>query len=329
MNIASYVEVNFGQILISRWGILFMMKQAVLVTGAGGLLGSKVIEMLRFLNVDVIATDIKNPDLDCPFLAADFMDPSSVRALFDHPIGSIIHCGAISGPMLGRDDPAGTIRINVDGTVTLLEEVRKRRLGRFIYCGSIAAYGATGSLTGAGSVTTDAPLAAADIYGASKAAGEMMVRAYSHEHGVDACILRIGWVYGPKRRTRSLIYNLIRDALDGRQTVIAHDGKHAIQQVHVDDVARGLIRAWQANDIRGRVFNLTGGVRHTMRDIAALVASIVPQTRYQFTDGISYPDVEQSLFDITDTVQALDWKPGITLDAGIRSYADWLQTNEF
>jgi FlaA1/EpsC-like NDP-sugar epimerase len=49
MNIASYVEVNFGQILISRWGILFMMKQAVLVTGAGGLLGSKVIEMLRVL----------------------------------------------------------------------------------------------------------------------------------------------------------------------------------------------------------------------------------------------------------------------------------------
>ena len=306
-----------------------MMNQAVLVTGAGGLIGSKVIEMLQVLNVDVVATDVANPNLDCPFLAADFMDSSSVRALLDHPFGSIIHCGAISGPMLGRDDPAGTIRINVDGTVTLLEEVRKRRLGRFIYCGSIAAYGATGDVTGDGPIKTDAPLAAADIYGASKAAGEMMVRAYASEHGVDACMLRIGWVYGPKRRTRSLIYNLIRDALDGRQTVIAHDGKHAIQQVHVDDVARGLIKAWQSNDTKGRVFNLTGGVRHGMRDIAALVASIVPDTRYQFTDGIAYADVVQSLFDISDTCSALDWKPRISLDAGIRTYADWLHNNEF
>jgi nucleoside-diphosphate-sugar epimerase len=305
------------------------MNQAVLVTGAGGLIGSKVIEMLQVLNVDVVATDVANPNLDCPFLAADFMDSSSVRALFDHPFGSIIHCGAISGPMLGRDDPAGTIRINVDGTVTLLEEVRKRRLGRFIYCGSIAAYGATGDVTGDGPIKTDAPLAAADIYGASKAAGEMMVRAYASEHGVDACMLRIGWVYGPKRRTRSLIYNLIRDALDGRQTVIAHDGKHAIQQVHVDDVARGLIKAWQSNDTKGRVFNLTGGVRHAMRDIAALVASIVPDARYQFTDGIAYPDVEQSLFDISDTCRALNWEPRISLDAGIRTYADWLHNNEF
>ena len=306
-----------------------MMNQAVLVTGAGGLIGSKVIEMLQALHVDVVATDLAHPNLGCPFLAADFMDLSSVTALFDHPFGSIIHCGAISGPMLGRDDPAGTIRVNVDGTVTLLEEVRKRRLGRFIYCGSIAAYGATGDVTGDGPIKTDAPLAAADIYGASKAAGEMMVRAYASEHGVDACMLRIGWVYGPKRRTRSLIYNLIRDALDGRQTVIAHDGKHAIQQVHVDDVARGLIKAWQSNDTKGRVFNLTGGVRHAMRDIAALVASIVPDTRYQFTDGIAYPDVVQSLFDISDTCRALDWKPRISLDAGIRTYADWLHNNEF
>ena len=306
-----------------------MIHKAVLVTGAGGLIGSKVIEMLQNLDVDVVATDIKNPDLACPFLAADFMDSSSVRALFDHPIGSIIHCGAISGPMLGRDDPAGTIRINVDGTVTLLEEVRKRQLGRFIYCGSIAAYGATGDVVGADPIKTSAPLAAADIYGASKAAGDMMVRAYVHDHGVDACILRIGWVYGPKRRTRSLIYNLIRNALDGHQTIIPHDGKHAIQQVHVDDVARGLVRAWQSNDIKGRVFNLTGGVRHAMRDIAALVASIVPDTRYQFKDGVAYPDVEQSLFDISETCKALDWKPEIPLDAGIRSYADWLQNNEF
>src|SRR5437868_4399321 len=74
-----------------------------------------------------------------------------------------------------------------------------------------------------------APLAATEIYGASKAAGDLMVRAYASEHGVDAVALRIGFVYGPRRRTASFLHTAIRDALDGRRTIVREDGARPMQ----------------------------------------------------------------------------------------------------
>jgi UDP-glucuronate 4-epimerase len=297
----------------------------VLVTGAAGLVGARVVELLSTRGIQVVPTDLFAAADG--MAAADLSDPGAVERLFEASIGSIIHCGAISGPMLGRNDPAGTIAVNVSGTVHLLEQARRRRLGRFVHCSSIAAYGATAGQPVP--VSVSAPLAAPDVYGASKAAADGLVRAYAHDHGVDACCLRIGWVYGPRRRTRSLLHRVIRDALDGRPTIIEHDGSHAIQQIHVDDVARGLIAAWDARDVAGRAFNLTAGVRHRMKDLAAIVAGLLPAARVSFTEGAVYQDVVQDLFDIADTEARLGWKPAVPIEVGIADYIEWLREHEY
>jgi nucleoside-diphosphate-sugar epimerase len=295
----------------------------VLVTGANGLIGTRVIEYLRAENIPVLGTDLTDPSLGVPFVQADLADPSSIVALFNNRIGSAIHCGAISGPMIGQNDPSGTIAINVGGTVSLVEQFRQRRLGRFVHCSSIAAYGATGL----GPVKASEPLLATDIYGASKAAADILVHAYAKSHQLDAYILRIGWVYGPRRRTRSLLHRLIRNALDGQKTIIEHDGTYAIQLIHVDDVARGLISAWKAGSFRNRTFNLTSGTRYAMKDLASMVKAILPQADYEFTEGIAYPDVFQDLFSIEETKAALSWSPKVPLDAGIRDYVNWLRNH--
>ena len=302
-----------------------MAARPVLVTGANGLIGARVIEYLQAENIPVLGTDLNDPGLGVPFVQADLADPGSIAALFDHPIGSAIHCGAISGPMIGQDDPSGTIAINVGGTVSLVEQFRQRHLGRFVHCSSIAAYGATGP----GPVKASEPLLATDIYGASKAAADILVRAYAQSHQLDAYVLRIGWVYGPRRRTRSLLHRLIRNALDGQKTIIEHDGTYAIQLIHVDDVARGLIAAWKATSFGHQTLNLTSGTRSAMKDLAAMVKSVLPQADYAFTEGVAYPDVFQDLFDIEETKAALSWSPQVPLDAGIRDYADWLRNHPY
>ena len=302
-----------------------MQSTPVLITGAAGLIGARVVELLAARGIQVVTTDLLAATGG--MVAADLSDLGAVQRLFDLSIGSIIHCGAISGPMLGRNDPAGTVAVNVSGTVHLLEQARQRSLGRFVHCSSIAAYGAT--VGQPLPVPVSAPLAAPDVYGASKAAADGLVRAYVHDHGVDACCLRIGWVYGPRRRTRSLLHRVIRDALDGRPTVIEHDGSHAIQQIHVDDVAHGLIAAWDASDVAGRAFNLTAGVRHSMKDLVAIVAGLLPEARVSFTEGTSYQDVVQDLFDITATEAELGWKPAVPIEVGIASYIEWLREHEY
>lgn len=300
--------------------------KSILVTGAAGLIGRRVAEMLVAAGQTVCGTD-RTADSEYPFefVAADLIDTSAIDGLIRRGFGSVVHCGAISGPMLGRNDPAGTIAINVAGTVNLLEGSRRHGVGRFVFCSSVSAYGATPR--GVTLVPPSAPLNAVDIYGASKAAADVFVRAYAGEQGLDAVVLRIGWVYGPRRRTRSLLHRLIRDALEGRPSRIEHDGQFHVPLIHVDDVAAGLIAALGKRDLKGRAFNLTTRSREQMSVLADIVRGHLPTADITFTPGVRYPDIEQATFDISETVTALGWSPQIAVCQGVALYIDWLRTN--
>src|SRR5213079_285443 len=149
-----------------------MRDKPILVTGAAGLIGRRVVEMLAADGRATRATDrARAVDETIALEPADLTDGAAVDRLVTPDLAGIIHCGAISGPMLGRDDPAGTIAINVGGTVNLLERARRHQLcrqgsGRFVFCSSVSAYGATPKVS---LVPPSAPLAATEIYGASKA----------------------------------------------------------------------------------------------------------------------------------------------------------------
>ena len=303
-------------------------RRTILVTGAAGLIGQRVAEMLMSEGRPVLATDrAASPDGTMKIELADLTDAAALDGLVGREIAGIIHCGAISGPMLGRDDPAGTIAINVQGTVNLLACGRRHGIGRFVHCSSVSAYGATPS--GLALVSPSAPLSAIDIYGASKAAADILVRTYASDYGLDAVTLRIGWVYGPRRRTRSLLHRLIRDALDSRPTRVEHNGQYRVQMIHVDDVARGLIAAFNQPALTARAFNLTAGTRVAMIELADAVRRQLPAAEISFTPGVIYTDVEQALFDIAATFNSLDWSPRVTLDEGVAGYVEWLRTHPF
>jgi len=308
-------------------------QRPILVTGAAGLIGRRVVEMLAADGRATLATDrARAVDETIALEPADLTDVAAVDRLVTPNLAGIIHCGGVSGPMLGRDDPAGTIAINVGGTVNLLERARRhgvgrQRSGRFVFCSSVSAYGATPA--GMSLVPPSAPLAAVEIYGASKAAADILVRAYAGDYGLDAVVLRIGWVYGPRRRTRSLLHRLIRDALDGRPSRIEHDGKFHVPLIHVDDVARGLIAAFDQPHLSTCAFNLTAGTRTTMLALAEAARRQLPAAQIEFTPGVAYPDVGQALFDIGATCSELGWSPTVALDAGVADYVAWLREHEF
>jgi UDP-glucuronate 4-epimerase len=304
-----------------------MNERPILVTGAAGLIGRRVVEILAAEGRATRATDRTGAvDETIKLEPAELIDAAALDRLVGPDLAGIIHCGAISGPMLGRDDPAGTIAINVGGTVNLLERARRHQLGRFVFCSSVSAYGATPA--GLSLVPSSAPLAAVEIYGASKAAADILVRAYAGDYRLDAVVLRIGWVYGPRRRTRSLLHRLIRDALDGRPSRIEHDGKFHVPLIHVDDVARGLIAAFDQPHLSTRAFNLTS-TRTAMTALAEAVLRELPAARIAFTPDVAYPDIEQALFDIGATHSELGWSPTIPLDEGVAGYVAWLRKHEF
>ena len=300
-------------------------RHPILVTGASGLIGRVLVERLLAAGRLVLPVDRAPAASDAGYAVttAELTDVHRLHALVASGIDGIIHCGGISGPAVGRDHPAGVVGVNVGGTVNLLEAARLCKVRRFVFCSSIVAYGATP--TGQDVVDESAPLTAtADMYGASKAAADLLVRAYGQQHGLDIRIGRIGWVYGPRRSTPSVLGSMMRSGLEGRPLLVDHDGVFPLQLVHVDDVAAGLLTLYDSDAADGRAFNITGGMQTPVTGLAGLVVAAIPGTEIRFTPGTPLRADRQGLFSIA-ALQGLGWRPRVNLADGIARYAAWLR----
>ncbi|WP_158291988.1 NAD-dependent epimerase/dehydratase family protein [Paracraurococcus ruber] len=297
---------------------------AVLVTGAAGLIGRRAAERLLASGRPVLATDrIAPPGLPFEVVPAELTDTARLAALVARGVAAILHCGGISGQMLAKDHPAGIFAANAAGTVTLLELARIFRVPRFVFCSSVHAYGDTPA--GMDPVTEAAPLLARDAYGASKAAAEAALRAYAAEHGVAACALRLGWVYGPRRTTPSLTARMVRDAARGMpETAVDHDGSFPVPLLHVEDAVSALLAALDAPDIAGLACNIVGGPSLPVTGIAARITALRPGWRARFTPGHRLAEYRQGDFSIAAARAALGWTPQVTPEAGLAAYLDWL-----
>src|SRR3978361_1830524 len=159
----------------------------ILLTGAAGLIGMALRDAFRARGDHVAAIDITR-----------FEGHDAVEA--------IVHCGAISGPMLARGRPLDIVRANIDATALLLDLAREHRMRRFVFCSSISVYGDVGP----GRIDETTPLLPSSVYGASKAACEQLIHGFAAEYGLDGVSLRIGRVYGPYRRADCHLGTLIR-----------------------------------------------------------------------------------------------------------------------
>ena len=301
------------------------MKDAVLVTGVEGLVGYAAAARLRGMGLDVVGMDRRiegAAGLGIPVVKADLRD---VHALYGtlaaHRCTAIIHCGAISGPMLARDNPEYLMQVNVTGTLNILEAARRLKLRRVVFCSSLMVYGGND-----GSVLhEDSPLLASDAYGFSKVAAEALVRAYVAEHGVDAVMARLAWVYGPRRQTACGVRRMIEDVMTGRTTRFT-SGRSAMRQyVHVEDVSAALVALLQAPALPRRAYNVSGGDYRPFPEVADVVRALFPEAAITIEDAPDPEDPPMGRLAIDGIEQEIGWKPAIALEDGLRSYAAWLR----
>jgi UDP-glucuronate 4-epimerase len=297
----------------------------VLVTGAYGLIGHAVTLALKARGMPVVPTDLlAAPPVDAEFDA----QPLEIRGvealsctLAGHRVDAIVHAAGVSGPMLGRSAPHHVLDTNICGTLDLFEAARLAGVRRVVVLSSAAAYGATGDKP----VTEATPLAAADVYGASKIAGELVARAYAARHGVEAVILRPSWVYGPRRRTPCVIRAMVADALAGQPTHMAYGGGFPRQFVHANDVARAVVSSIAAPGISGMAFNIADGTREPLDAVAAMVKSMLLGATITLEPGPDPDDVFLGPMDISSAKQHLHWTPAIGLKEGIKNYIEYLE----
>ncbi len=305
-----------------------MTGTAILVTGAAGLIGFTLAARLHASGRAVIGMDRVEPgeDYDFPFIAADLSDVHKLYEALDRGADGIIHCGAVSGPMLLTDNPRAIVESNLIGSANIFEAARQRNLRRTVYCSSTSAYGENPE--GLEICSEAVALNAVDVYGATKAGGDILARAYAAQHGLDAVALRFSWVYGPRRRTDCLIRELLRNALNGRPNRHAFGTDFARQYVYVEDVVDACIAGYDSTKLGARAFNITGGGRSSFEDIAAAVQAVLPAADI-VNQGSEGADLHHAPMDISAAQGVLGWQPKWSLAAGVQAYAEWLKEHEF
>ena len=227
----------------------------VLVTGVGGLIGAAVARQMTARGDAVIGLDRQRPaGAACPVLVQEIGDVHRLHEIVaGRGVRAIVHAGGASGPMVSPESPARVAAINIGGLIDVLEVARIHRIPRVVWFSSILAYGLR---------RDDAPVDEAsalqptNVYGASKVAGEALLRAYAAEHGVVGTALRVASCYGPGRTTNCFVRLLVENALAGRPTAVPFPDARSRQHIHIDDVVAAVLAVTDADRLASPVYNI-------------------------------------------------------------------------
>jgi nucleoside-diphosphate-sugar epimerase len=291
-----------------------MRSGPILVTGAAGLIGGRLVSRLVAEGSDLIATDrpaaVAQPG--ARWAAVDLLDaPALLSLMRDARVGAVVHAGAISGPMVAAGDPHQVMSVNVGGALNIAEAALRTGVERLIARSSAGVYGAQGTLD---PVREDAPLNATDVYGASKIAAETV---------------RPSSVYGPGRTTACFIRDMIDHARRGDPLALAPEGACRRQFVHVDDVVAAILGALNAPRFDHFAFNVSGGTWLSEQEIVALAAPGLPGLRIaSITAPARCLDGEMGPLDMARAQAAFGFSPSTPLAAGIAAYAATLRQGE-
>ena len=304
-----------------------------LVTGGAGFIGSHLCEALvatgmRVRILDDLSTgkqeNLQNLPPGVRFIQGDVADPYIVRHAVEG-ISGCFHLAAIASVAKGITDWVGTHRVNLTGTITLLDAIAKLP-GRppVVYASSAAVYGAAKP-----PLAEDALVRPLSAYGADKYACELHARVASEVHGVPTTGLRFFNVYGPRQDPASPysgVISIFCDRLSKGQPIdIYGDGEQTRDFVYVGDVVRAMLAAMRRQMHTTRrdalVYNVCTGKPTTILELAHLIASGRSVTVQQLPPRAG--EIRHSWGSPTRLVEALGVGPE-PLRMGLSRTRDWL-----
>jgi UDP-glucose 4-epimerase len=299
--------------------VIDLSNEQVLVTGAAGFVGRAVVRALGDAGAKVTTIDqVDFPRSGVDGLVGDLTDPKVRDAAVTEGLTGIVHLAAVTSVLRSVEDPVGVYEANVGVTASLLELARARGVERFLLSSTNAVVGDVGTAT----IREDMPLRPLTPYGATKAACEMLMSAYAGSYGMATCALRLTNVYGPGMEHKdSLVARLMKAALSGATVEVYGDGTQVRDFVHVSDVVRGLLLAWERRWVGPLILGSGRSVNVLeMLDAARRITGRpLPATHVPPKAG----EMPAVIVDI-GRARGIGYEPTVTLDQGVASaWADF------
>jgi len=252
-----------------------------LVTGGAGFIGSHLVDRLvsdgwsvRVLDnfssgrmeniehhkgsrrVEILRGDLKNPEI-------------AERSVRD--VDVVFHYAANPEVRVSTTNPEIHFNENVVATFNLLEAMRKNDVKELVFASSSSVYGEPENI----SVSEDAPIRPISVYGASKAACENLIHAYSRLCGIKAVVLRYANVVGPRLR-HGVIWDFINKLRkDSSELEILGDGEQVRSYIYVEDAVEATITAWKKKNSSFEIYNVASEDQITVNEVASEVIKVM------------------------------------------------------
>lgn len=312
----------------------------VLVTGAGGFIGSHVAELLLREGYDVRAllhynargawghlrkagdNDVARLDVQL----GDITDPFLMRGLVEG-CDVVLHLAALIGIPYSYVAPASYVFTNVSGTLNVLEACRLAGTRRVVVTSTSEVYG-TAMYT---PIDEAHPLQAQSPYSASKIAADKLAESYFRSFDLPVVTVRPFNTYGPRQSARAVIPTILSQALCGAKHIRLGSLSPKRDLTYVTDTARAFLLAATTPGIEGTTIHFGQGSAVTVGELAQLCLRIVgSEASIDTVDERVRPaksEVELLLCNPAKAEKLLGWRPSVTLEEGVSRTADYVRRN--
>ena len=307
-----------------------------LVTGGSGFVGAEIVAALAARGDQAVAFDIRpSPRIEdlvaahdgVSFVAGEIVEWAGIASIMkDFRPDAVVHCAAIVGVRASLDTPIQTMRVNVEGSLNVMEAMRLFGVRRMVHMSSEENYGHFQSDV----VTEDHPQNPLMAYGISKVAVEQLGRTYAQRFGIECLNVRACWVYGPGLPRARVPNTLVAAAASGKPLHLERGGDFKVDHTYIDDLVDGTIRVLDHPDHPYDAYHISSGAASSLAEIVDILKQLVPGAKLsvgpgnmEFVPGL--PVWKKGALDISRAAKVLGYRPRYDIRAGIAATLEGLR----
>lgn len=319
-------------------GIESLRGARVLVTGAGGFIGSHLTEYLVAEGAQVRAfvhyrgngsrgwLDHSVTCRDLDVVAGNIADRDCVEQA-TRGMDVVFHLAALIGIPYSYQAPLSYVHTNIEGTLNVLQAARTCGVSRVVHTSTSEAYGTALYVP----IDERHPLQGQSPYSATKIGADKLAESFHLSFGLPVATVRPFNTFGPRQSTRAVIPTIITQCLAGGVVRLGH--VHPTRDLnYVGDIVRGFAYAATADAAVGRTINLGTGSEISIGDLAATIARLVGRdVTIECDESRTRPkgsEVDRLLADSTLAAELLSWRSEVTLERGLEMTVEWIKENQ-
>lgn len=316
-----------------------MIMKNILITGAGGFIGSHLTELSVEQGYNVKAfvrynsrnhwgwlEDSKYLE-DIQVISGDIRDYDSVYNSMED-CDTVFHLAALIGIPYSYISPLAYIKTNIEGTYNVLQSAKELSVENVLITSTSETYGTAQYVP----INEKHPMVGQSPYSASKISADQMAISYFRSFNLPVKIVRPFNTYGPRQSARAIIPTIITQILSGKKKIKLGNLNPTRDLTFVKDTANGFLEIAKSDKLYGEITNIGMNEEISVGKLAALIIKLMGEKVEILQDEIRIrPDkseVERLFCDNSKITDKTNWKPKYTLQMGLKETIDWFSKKE-